>query len=75
MTKFKTLTISSENRVANIQLNRPEKANAINATMWQEIKEVFDLVDESPEVRVAVLSGQGKLFFSGYRLRVSRVYV
>lgn len=65
MPKFETLTISSENRVANIQLNRPKKANAINAAMWQEIKDVFDLVDESPEVRVAVLSGQGKHFSAG----------
>jgi len=65
MPKFETLTISTENRVANIRLNRPEKANAINATMWQEVKDVFDLVDESPEVRVAVLSGQGKHFSAG----------
>ena len=65
MPKFETLTISSENRVANIQLNRPKKANAINATMWQEIKDVFDWVDESPEVRVAVLSGRGKHFSAG----------
>lgn len=65
MPKFKTLTISSEDRVADIQLNRPEKANAINATMWQEIKDVFDLVDESPEVRVAVISGEGKHFSAG----------
>ena len=65
MPKFKTLTISSEDHVASIQLNRPEKANAINSTMWHEIKDVFALVDESPEVRVAVLSGQGKHFSAG----------
>lgn len=65
MPKFEALTVSSENRIANIQLNRPDKANAINATMWKELKDVFDWVNGTPEVRVAVLSGQGKHFSAG----------
>lgn len=65
MTTFETITVSSENRIANIQLNRPRKANAINATMWKELRDVFDWVDRTPEVRVAVLSGQGKHFSAG----------
>jgi len=65
MPEFKTLAVSTENRVASIQLNRPDKANAINATMWKELKDAFDWVDETPEVRVAVLSGQGKHFSAG----------
>jgi len=65
MPKFEALTVSSENRIANIQLNRPDKANAINATMWKELKGVFDWVNGTPEVRVAVLSGQGKHFSAG----------
>jgi len=65
MPKFETLTVSSENRIANIQLNRPDKANAISATMWKELKDVFDWVDGMLEVRVAVLSGQRKHFSAG----------
>lgn len=65
MPKFEALDVSSENRIANIQLNRPDKANAISATMWKELKDVFDWVDGKPEVRVAVLSGQGKHFSAG----------
>jgi len=65
MPKFEALTVSLENRIANIQLNRPDKANAINATMWKELKDVFDWVNGTPEVRVAVLSGQGKHFSAG----------
>lgn len=65
MPEFEALTVSLENRVAYIQLSRPEKANAINATIWKELKDVFDWVDGTPEVRVAVLSGQGKHFSAG----------
>lgn len=65
MPKFEALAVSSENRIANIQLNRPDKANAINATMWKELKDVFYWVNGTPEVRVAVLSGQGKHFSAG----------
>lgn len=65
MPEFKALTVSSDNRIATILLNRPDKANAINATMWKELKDVFNWVNETPEVRVAVLSGQGKHFSAG----------
>jgi len=65
MTTFETITVSSENRIANIQLNRPRKAIAINATMWKELRDVFDWVDRTPEVRVAVLSRQRKHFSAG----------
>ena len=65
MPKFETLTVGLKNRIANIQLNRSDKANAINATMWKELKDIFDWVDGTPEVRVAVLSGQGKHFSAG----------
>jgi len=65
MPKFEALTVGLKNRIANIQLNRPDKANAINAAMWKELKDVFDWVDGTPEVRVAVLSGQRKHFSAG----------
>jgi enoyl-CoA hydratase len=50
-----------------VRLNRPEKANAMNAAMWQEIRQAFQWVDATPEARVAVLQGEGKLFHGGHR--------
>lgn len=51
--------------VASIELNRPDKANAMNQQMWQSIHSAFRRVDEMAEVRVAVISGRGTHFTSG----------
>ena len=68
--KFETLSVSLEDRIATVRLNRPEKANAMNAAMWQEIRRAFQWVDETPAARVAVLVGEGKLFTAGIDLKM-----
>jgi enoyl-CoA hydratase/carnithine racemase len=55
-------------RRARIELNRPDKANAMNRQMWQDILAAFRRVDEMTEARVAVISGRGKYFTSGIDL-------
>ncbi|WPC68740.1 crotonase/enoyl-CoA hydratase family protein [Rhodoferax ferrireducens] len=67
---YETLSVTLENYIATVRLNRPEKANAMNATMWQEIRKVFQWVDETPEARVAILEGEGKLFTAGIDLQM-----
>jgi enoyl-CoA hydratase len=67
---YETLSVTLENHIATVRLNRPEKANAMNATMWQEIRKAFRWVDETPEARVAVLQGEGKLFTAGIDLQM-----
>jgi len=54
--------------IAHVQINRPEKANAMNAAFWTEIIEIFEWADTTDEVRVVVLSGAGKHFSSGIDL-------
>jgi enoyl-CoA hydratase len=61
---FETLVISEADGVAHIQLNRPEKANAMNGVMWKEIRAAFDWLSAS-QARVGVLSAQGKHFTAG----------
>ena len=67
---YQTLTVSLENHIATIRLNRPEKANAMNMPMWQEIRKAFQWVDATAEARVAILEGEGKLFTSGIDLEM-----
>jgi 2,4-dienoyl-CoA reductase (NADPH2) len=69
-TQYQTLSVSLENHVATVRLNRPEKANAMNAVMWQEIRQAFRWVDETPDARVAILEGEGKLFTAGIDLEM-----
>lgn len=62
---YETISFTVENNVALVKLNRPEKANALNAVTWKELKSIFEELDENDEVRVIVLSGSGKHFCSG----------
>lgn len=66
--EFKTISIALSEHIADIRLNRPDKSNALNETMWQEIRQAFEWVDCSPEARVAVLSGDGRNFCAGIDL-------
>jgi len=65
---YKTLHLSIENKIAHVTFNRPEKANALNELAWKELKDCFEQLDELPEARVVVLSGNGKHFCSGIDL-------
>ena len=49
--------------VGIITLNRPEKLNAINQDIMDDLYYLFDAYEEDPEVRVIVLTGgDGKAF-------------
>ncbi|MGB0523286.1 MAG: crotonase/enoyl-CoA hydratase family protein [Flammeovirgaceae bacterium] len=63
--EYQTLQLSIENKIAHVQFNRPQKANALNKLAWEELKDCFEQLDETPEARVIVLSGNGKHFCSG----------
>ena len=65
---LETVNLAVSEGVARIELNRPDKANAMNRQMWRDILAAFRRVDEMTEARVAVISGRGKYFTSGIDL-------
>ena len=68
--QFETLAVSLQDHIPTVRLNRRDKAHAMNAAMWQDIRRAFQWVDETPEARVAVLQGEGKLFTAGIDLQM-----
>ncbi len=66
--EFKSLTVSIDQKIAHVKFNRPDKANALNELAWEELKSCFEQLDETPEARVIILSGEGKHFCSGIDL-------
>ncbi|XP_029675789.1 delta(3,5)-Delta(2,4)-dienoyl-CoA isomerase, mitochondrial isoform X1 [Formica exsecta] len=67
---YKTLAVSTlKPFVYMVKLNRPEKLNAINPTMWREFKECFEGLAFNPDCRVIILSAAGKSFCSGIDLQ------
>jgi enoyl-CoA hydratase len=66
---FGTITYDAKDRVATITLNRPERFNAINATMPDDIAAAFTHANNDDSVHVVVLSGAGPGFCGGYDLK------
>lgn len=61
-----TILFDVADGVATITLNRPERLNALNARMKEELEEAFfSLAELDPAVRVVVLTGAGKAFCAG----------
>lgn len=67
---YETLELTIEEQVATVCLNRPDKANCMNAPMWEELQACFEWLDESPEVRAVILAGNGKHFCAGLDLNM-----
>lgn len=66
---FGTVLYESKERVATITLNRPERFNAINETMPEDIAKAFGHANNDDSVHVVVLTGAGRGFCGGYDLK------
>ena len=69
--EFETLSVSFDGPVAHVSLNRPDKLNAMNGTMFSEIGKAFRWLGDKNGVRAVVLSGEGKHFTAGLDLKES----
>jgi len=63
------LKYEKENGVARLTLKRPEVYNAFNDELTFEIQRVLKEVGKDDEVRVLVISGEGKAFSAGQDLK------
>ena len=61
----KTIKYSIKNKVAWVTLNRPEIHNAFNETMIGELLELYKELGDMTNVRVVVITGEGKSFCAG----------
>ena len=62
---FETLIVEPVDGVVTVTMNRPERKNAANGTMWRELQVVLEDVAADRDVRVLVLTGAGGAFCSG----------
>ena len=65
---FETLALTVEAHVATVTLDRPDKANCMNAALWRELQACFEWLDESDSVRAVILAGAGRHFCAGLDL-------
>ncbi len=60
-----TIIVDRDAGVVTVTLNRPERKNAANGTMWQELYATFEEVTRRRDDRVLVVTGAGGAFCSG----------
>ncbi len=66
--EYTSFTLDITDHIAKITLCNPQKANALGEDFWTEFAEVFERINEDPEVRVAVVASMGKHFTAGIDL-------
>lgn len=62
---YRTIEIKRDRKVLVLTLNRPEKLNAINATLHAELARIFADVAMDGEAHAVVLTGAGRAFSAG----------
>jgi 2-(1,2-epoxy-1,2-dihydrophenyl)acetyl-CoA isomerase len=64
------LLSSDNNGVRTLSLNRPHVKNAINATLWVELRDALRAAADDRDVRALVIAGAGGAFCSGADISV-----
>jgi enoyl-CoA hydratase/carnithine racemase len=62
---LETLLYDVADGIATVTLNRPERLNAVNATVIRELVEAFDRADADDAVRAVIVTGAGRAFCAG----------
>jgi len=63
---FQTLFTKMEDHTLIITINRPEKLNALNSQVMQDLDDVFERVYKFPEIKSVIITGAGlKSFVAG----------
>lgn len=75
MTSYDTLEIEKRGAADWLTLNRPERLNAFNAAMIDELADYFGRLMRDASVRVVVLRGAGRAFCAGVDVKEIRSLV
>jgi len=65
---YETILYQVDDPIAILTLNRPDKLNAINDLMVDELNHALDLAEADERVRVIILNGAGRAFSAGFDL-------
>ena len=62
---FQYLEYHIRKRLCYITLNRPDKRNALNGDLVNELKEALKSAEKDPDVKIIILNARGKSFSAG----------
>jgi len=68
MNKLTCFELNIDQHIAHLVLNRPDRLNALDMTVWRELDEVLHQLHQTNQARVLVISSTGKHFSAGMSL-------
>lgn len=68
-----TLILRRHGQVQEIRLNRPHRLNAVTQVLYDELNDALTVAEQDPEVRVVVITGEGRAFCVGADLKEHKV--
>lgn len=68
-TAFETIEFQTRDNVAIIRLNRPDRLNSFNATMFSELSVALRQIASNTSLRGLIITGNGRAFCTGQDLK------
>lgn len=66
---YQDIILNKQNQIAWISLNRPEVLNALSPNLVLELRHAFMDISKDENIRIAVLTGEGRAFSAGVDLK------
>ena len=63
--EYKNIIFDKKDSIGYVTMNRPKALNALNTEVLTELDDVFRAIDKDDEVRVAIVTGEGRSFIAG----------
>ncbi len=70
-TTYTVIRVDRNGPIAEVVLDNPDRLNVMAPVFFTEIKQAFDEIDADPEIRVAILWAEGRLFTAGLDLKAA----
>ena len=63
--EYNNIIFDKKDGIGYVTMNRPKALNALNTEVLTELDDVFRAIDKDDEVRVAIVTGEGRSFIAG----------
>ena len=63
--EYEILNVEFSDNIAIVKINRPKALNALNTRFFQEMDDVVSNIGNKPEIKVMIVTGEGKAFVAG----------
>lgn len=70
--EFETIRYLKSQGIATVMLHRPNVLNAMNKQLWMDLQDALQDAQEDADIKVVVITGEGRAFSSGADLKDSK---